>query len=499
MAHQPKYILALDQGTSSSRAIIFDHDMQIVSVAQEEFPQYYPSEAWVEHDANEIWESQLRVAEEVIRQCGLQPGDIAALGITNQRETTVLWNTDTGEPIYRAIVWQDRRTSAFCTKLKESAFGNKITDKTGLIVDAYFSGSKVRWILDKVPEARKWAAEGKLKFGTIDSWLIYKLTGGKSHFTDVTNASRTMLFNIETLAWDKEILEHLNIPASILPEVKKCTDAYGFASIGEHSISIAGVAGDQQAALFGQNCLEMGATKVTYGTGCFMMTHTGNKMVRSSNDLLTTIGWQLSGEEPVYAMEGSVFVGGAIIQWLRDGLNLIPDSPTSEDLAVSVPDSGGIVFVPALTGLGAPHWDQYARGLIIGLTRDTSKAHITRAALESIALQVNDLITAIEKDIGKPLPYIKADGGATNNQLLMQMQADISGKEIVLPRILESTALGAACLAGLTVHFWKDTAEIASKWQVDKWFKPANSDSYIGVKKRWEKAVERAKLWADMD
>ncbi|MCB0645726.1 MAG: glycerol kinase GlpK [Saprospiraceae bacterium] len=498
MAHQPKYILALDQGTSSSRAILFDHDLNIVGISQEEFKQYYPNEGWVEHDATEIWDTQLKVAKQVIKENNIQLSDIASIGITNQRETTILWNADTGEPLYRAIVWQDRRTSSFCSKLKESEFGPIIQEKTGLIVDAYFSASKVKWILDHVEGARELANEGKVKFGTVDSWLMYKLSNGKSHFTDVTNASRTMIFNIAELQWDKDILQHLDIPESILPEVKCSTDNFGFAEIDGQSISIGGVAGDQQAALFGQICREKGATKITYGTGCFMMTNTGEQIVRSSNQLLSTIGWQLKGEKPVYAMEGSVFVGGAIIQWLRDGLNLISDSSESEALAQKVEDSGGIVFVPALTGLGAPHWDQYARGLIIGLTRDTNKYHIARAALESIALQVNDLITAIEKDLGEELPYIKADGGAIKNKLLVQMQADISNKSIVLPRILESTALGAACLAGLSVNFWTDIEEISEKWQADQTIEAKNTDAYINVKKLWNKAIERSKLWADM-
>ena len=499
MAHNPKYILALDQGTSSSRAIIFDDALNIIALAQEEFTQYYPNEGWVEHDANEIWQTQISVVNQVIDKAGLSPGSIAAIGITNQRETTVLWDTETGEPLHRAIVWQDRRTASFCSKLKASPFGDIIREKTGLIVDAYFSGSKVKWIIDNVEGVKDLIDKGRVKFGTIDSWLIYKLTGGKSHFTDVTNASRTMLFNIKDMKWDSQILEHFDIPSSILPEVKACTDNFGFAQIGDHQIAISGVAGDQQAALFGQNCLEKGATKVTYGTGCFMMTNTGSEIVRSSNELLSTLAWQIKGEAPQYAIEGSVFVGGAIIQWLRDGLQLIADSSESEALANSVSDSGGIVFVPALTGLGAPHWDQYARGLIIGITRDTSKAHITRAALESIALQVNDVITAIEKDLGATLPYIKADGGAIKNSLLVQMQADISNKEILIPKILESTALGAACLAGLSINIWPSVADLTKNWQASTSIKPQNTESYNKVKMLWTKAVERAKLWADLD
>ena len=497
MAIQNKYILSIDQGTSSSRALLFDHDTNIVGVAQKEFKQYYPNEGWVEHNAMEIWDTQRQVIDDCISKSKIDIQEIAAIGITNQRETTIVWDTETGEPVHHAIVWQDRRTADECSKIKATSFADKIANKTGLIVDAYFSASKLKWLLDHVPGLREKANVGKVKFGTVDSWLIYKLTKGRCHYTDVTNASRTMLFNIHQLVWDQELLDYFDIPAQILPAVLPSNANYGFASIGDDEIPIYGVAGDQQSALFGQNCLGQGATKVTYGTGCFMMTNTGNQVVRSNNQLLSTIGWQLTGEPAVYAMEGSVFVGGAVISWLRDGLKIIDDSAASEMKATSVKDSNGVVFVPALTGLGAPHWDQYARGMIIGITRDTTDAHIIRAALESIALQVNDLITAMEQDLQVPIPSIKVDGGAIQNKLLLKMQAGISNKEIVVPKILESTALGAALLAGLFCNFWKDLDEITRLWQTEQSVFPVNIQEYDTLKIQWKKAVERSKNWID--
>ena len=471
-----QYILALDQGTTSSRAILFNHDGDIKGVAQKEFKQYFPKPGWVEHDANEIWESQAEVAREVLRKSGVAPQDVAAIGITNQRETTVVWDKETGEPVYKAIVWQDRRTSEFCDTLKEKNLAPMIQQKTGLVIDAYFSGTKLKWILDNVNGAREKAEQGKLAFGTIDSWLIWKLTGGQKHVTDVSNASRTLLFNINTLQWDDEMLELLQIPKSLLPQVRSSSEVYGQASaLFNYSIPIGGIAGDQQAALFGQMCTEPGMLKNTYGTGCFLMLNTGEKPVKSENNLLTTIAWKI-GDTVNYALEGSIFIGGAVVQWLRDGLGIIKESADVEKLADSVEDNGGVYLVPAFAGLGAPHWDQFARGTIVGITRGTTAAHIGRAALESIAFQTYDVVKAMEGDSGIKITELRVDGGATVNQKLMQFQSDILNTSLVRPKILETTALGAAYLAGLAVGFWENLDEVKKQWQVDNDFKAAMKD-----------------------
>lgn len=490
---EKKFILALDQGTTSSRAIVFDHNGQIKSVAQKEFTQYFPQPGWVEHNPNEIWSSQASVIAEAISAIDINGLDIAGIGITNQRETTIVWDVDTEEPIYNAIVWQDRRTSEFCDELKAQGLTDKIHEKTGLIIDAYFSGTKIKWILDNVPGARKRAEMGKLRFGNVDSWLVWRLTRGEVHVTDVTNASRTMLFNIHDLKWDEELMELLDIPMSMMPEVKSSSEVYGHTktTIFAHEVPISGIAGDQQAALFGQMCIEPGSIKNTYGTGCFVMLNTGNKPVMSKNNLLTTIAWKI-GNQIVYALEGSIYVGGSVVQWLRDGLGFITSSSEIEDLASTVPDSGGVYFVPALTGLAAPYWDQYARGTIIGITRGTTRAHIARAALDGIAFQTYDIAQAMAKDMNASLTELKVDGGASRNNLLMQSQADILGIKVVRPRITETTALGAAYLAGLAVGFWKNIDDIKNQWQVERCFEPiADSDTVEAAKAGWADAIGR--------
>ena len=488
-----KYILALDQGTTSSRAIVFDHDGKICSVAQKEFTQYFPKPGWVEHNPNEIWSSQASVIAESISAIDINGLDIAGIGITNQRETTIVWDVDTEEPIYNAIVWQDRRTADYCDKLKAEGLIDTIREKTGLIIDAYFSGTKIKWILDNVPGARQRAEQGKLRFGNVDSWLVWRLTRGEVHVTDVTNASRTMLFNINTLKWDADLLKLLDIPVSMLPEVKSSSEVYGHTktTIFAHEVPISGIAGDQQAALFGQMCIEPGAIKNTYGTGCFVMLNTGKKPVKSENNLLTTIAWKI-GDKINYALEGSIYVGGSVVQWLRDGLCCIKSSSEIEELAASVPDSGGVFFVPALTGLAAPYWDQHARGTIIGITRGTTTAHIARAALDGIAFQTYDIARAMAKDMGAPLTELKVDGGASRNNLLMQYQANLLGIKVVRPKITETTALGAAYLAGLAVSFWKDLDEIKQQWQVERTFDPVSDNEEIAAAKQgWADAVRR--------
>src|SRR6266536_5543384 len=449
-----KYILALDQGTTSSRAIIFDRAGSIKALAQREFPQFFPRPGWVEHDANDIWSTQAGVAAQALAQAGLTPGDIAAIGITNQRETTVVWDRKTGNPICHAIVWQDRRTAAMCDRLKARGLEKLIRKKTGLVLDAYFSGTKLQWILQHVPGAREKAKAGELAFGTVDSWLVWNLTGGRSHVTDVSTASRTMLFNIRKGEWDDELLDLLDVPRSVLPEVRSSSEVFGEASHFSSAIPIAGIAGDQQAALFGQVCNRPGMVKNTYGTGCFMLMNTGAKPIASKNNLLTTIAWQV-GKRTEYALEGSIFIAGAVVQWLRDGLGIIKSSSEVEALAAQVPDNGGVYLVPAFAGLGAPHWDPYARGVIAGITRGTRAAHIGRAALEGIAYQVMDVLKAMEADAGIRLKELRVDGGACANDLLMQFQSDLLGVPVVRPRVSETTAIGAAYLAGLAVGYWK--------------------------------------------
>lgn len=490
---EKKFILALDQGTTSSRAIVFDHNGQIKSVAQKEFTQYFPQPGWVEHNPNEIWSSQASVIAEAISAIDINGLDIAGIGITNQRETTIVWDIDTEEPIYNAIVWQDRRTAEYCDKLKAQGLTDKIHEKTGLIVDAYFSGTKIKWILDNVPGARKRAEMGKLRFGNVDAWLVWRLTRGEVHVTDVTNASRTMLFNIHDLKWDEDLLRLLDIPLSMMPEVKSSSEIYGHTktTIFAHEVPISGIAGDQQAALFGQMCIEPGAIKNTYGTGCFVMLNTGRKPVMSKNNLLTTIAWKI-GDRVDYALEGSIYVGGSVVQWLRDGLGFITSSSEIEDLASTVPDSGGVYFVPALTGLAAPYWDQYARGTIVGITRGTTRAHIARAALDGIAFQTYDIAQAMAKDMEAPLTELKVDGGASRNNLLMQYQSNLLGIKVVRPKITETTALGAAYLAGLAVGFWKDIDEIKNQWQVERSFEPlADSEEITAAKAGWADAIGR--------
>jgi glycerol kinase len=494
-----KYILALDQGTTSSRAIVFNHQGEILGVAQKEFTQIFPQPGWVEHDANEIWATQLGVASEVLAKLNLDIQQVAAIGITNQRETTVVWDKTTGEPIYNAIVWQDRRTAAACDALREQGYTETIQNKTGLILDAYFSATKIAWILDNVAGARAKAEAGQLAFGTIDTWLIWKFTQGQSHSTDVSNASRTMLYDIHNLAWDNDLCKIFNIPVSVLPEVKSSSEIFGYtkSSLIGGEIPIAGVAGDQQAALFGQMCTEAGMVKNTYGTGCFMVLNTGHQVVKSNNNLLSTIAWKV-GDEVNYALEGSIFVGGAVIQWLRDGLGILKSASESEALAGSVEDNGGIYFVPALTGLGAPHWDQYARGTIVGITRGTTAAHFARAALESIALQTADVLDAMQADTQLKIKELRVDGGAVANNLLMQFQADVLGCQVIRPKVLETTALGAAYLAGLAVGYWKNLAEIKQQWQKDADFSPQTpSEKIKRLKNDWKKAVSRAKNWIE--
>ena len=488
-----KYILALDQGTTSSRAIVFDHEGQIRSVAQKEFPQYFPQPGWVEHNPNEIWGSEASVIAEAISTIDITGLDIAAIGITNQRETTIVWDIDTDEPIYNAIVWQDRRTAEFCDQLKADGLTETIRQKTGLIIDAYFSGTKIKWILDHVPGARKRAEEGKLRFGTVDSWLVWRLTRGETHVTDVTNASRTMLFNIHELKWDEELLKLFNIPLSMMPEVKSNSQIYGHTktTIFAHKVPIAGIAGDQQAALFGQMCLDPGSIKNTYGTGCFVMLNTGEKPIVSKNNLLTTIAWQI-GNKVNYALEGSIYVGGSVVQWLRDGLGIINHSSDVESLAQSVSDSGGVYFVPALTGLAAPYWDPYARGTIVGITRGTTAAHIARAALDGIAFQTYDIAQAMAKDMNDRLTELKVDGGASRNNLLMQFQADLLGIDVVRPKITETTAIGAAYLAGLGVGYWDSVDELRRQWKVERTFTPnLDSETVRTAREGWADAISR--------
>ena len=492
------YILAFDQGTTSSRSMIFDRGGTALSTGQQEFKQIYPQSGWVEHDPEEIWVSQTATASEALRNAGLTARDIAAVGITNQRETTILWDRRTGQPVYNAIVWQDRRTSAFCNEIRES-YGQLIREKTGLEVDAYFSASKVRWILDNVEGAREKAEAGEMAFGTVDCWLIWKLTNGNLHITDVSNASRTMLFNINTLKWDDELLEVFNIPKAIMPGVHSSSEVYGAVETpGElKGIRIAGIAGDQQAALFGQLCFDVGSTKNTYGTGCFMLQNIGDKPIESKNRLLTTIGWQI-GKKVEYALEGSVFIGGAVVQWLRDSLEIIDSSADVEALAASVADNGGVYFVPAFAGLGTPNWNQEARGLIVGLTRGTGKAHIARAALESIAFQTADLLEAMQADSGAKLIELRVDGGATANNLLMQIQADILQIPVVRSKTAETTALGAAYFAGLAVGFWKSKENLAAHWQEDRSFEPQISMAdAAALQSRWQEAVRRSFNWAE--
>jgi glycerol kinase len=491
------YILALDQGTTSSRAIIFDRDGGIRGIAQKEFTQIFPNTGWVEHDPQEIWASQIGVAVEALGRAGLGSGDIAAIGITNQRETTIVWDRETGDPVHNAIVWQDRRTADFCERLKADGAGPSIQEKSGLLIDAYFSASKIRWILDNVPGARAKAAAGKLAFGTVDTWLIWKLTNGTHHVTDVSNASRTMLFNIHTLQWDEELLRSFGVPANMLPEVRSSSEMYGHVSIslGIERAPIAGVAGDQQAALFGQMCLEPGMSKNTYGTGCFLLQNIGTAPTMSRNQLVTTVARQL-GSRASYALEGSVFIGGAVVQWIRDGLNLVKTAADIEPLAASVPDNGGVYLVPAFAGLGAPHWDPYARGTIVGITRGTTAAHIARAALESIAYQVTDLLECMRADTGIALKELRVDGGAATNNTLMQFQADVLGVPVVRPAVTETTALGAAYLAGLAVGFWPSVDAITGQWRVDRRFEPSmRPGQAAALRGRWSAALARAKGW----
>ncbi|MBQ9399862.1 MAG: glycerol kinase GlpK [Bacteroidales bacterium] len=486
-----KYILALDQGTSSSRAIVFDHDGNICSTAQMEFTQYFPQPGWVEHNPMEIWSSEAGVIAEAISKIGINGHDIAAIGITNQRETTIVWDAETGIPVHNAIVWQDRRTSEFCDSLKERGLVDKIREKTGLIIDAYFSGTKIKWILDNVPGAREKAEAGKLRFGTVDSWLVWNLTRGDVHVTDVSNASRTMLFNIHTLQWDSELLDLFGIPASMMPSVRSSSEVYGHTktTIFAHEVPIAGIAGDQQAALFGQMCTVPGSVKNTYGTGCFLLMNTGSKPILSKNNLLTTVAWKI-GDEVNYALEGSIFVGGSVVQWLRDGLGIIRSSSEIEALAETVPDNGGVYFVPALTGMGAPYWDQYAHGLLCGITRGTTAAHIARAALEGIAFQTMDIVGAMERDAGMRLAELKVDGGASRNNLMMQFQADILGAAVIRPQVTETTAMGACYLAGLAVGYWSDLEEIRSQWKAERTFLPSGQD-VSALKAGWADAIER--------
>lgn len=493
-----KFILSLDQGTTSSRAIIFNHNGEIVAIAQKEFTQIYPQAGWVEHDPMEIWTTQLSVVAEVIVKAGLAARDIDSIGITNQRETTVVWDKETGIPVYNAIVWQDRRTSSYCDEIKAKGLGMKIQEKTGLIIDSYFSATKAKWILDNVKGAREKAEAGKLAFGTIDSWLIWKLTAGKNHVTDVTNASRTMIYNINTLEWDSELLELFDIPKQMLPEVKSSSEVYGetAGNIIAAKIPIAGIAGDQQSALFGQMCTEVGMVKNTYGTGCFMLMNIGPKPKISSNNLLTTIAWKIK-DEVHYALEGSIFIGGAVVQWLRDEMGLISKSADVETLAKKVPDTQGVYIVPAFAGLGAPHWDQQARGTITGLTRGTNKSHIARAALESIAYQTMDVLKAMEADAGVSIAELRVDGGATANNLLMQFQADLLKSKVIRPEVTEVTAIGAAYLAGLATGFWDSIDQIRSQWKINNTFSAAEGIDNTERIKGWNRAVKAARVCAE--
>lgn len=491
-----KYILSLDAGTTSSRAIVFNCKGEICSLAQKEFTQIFPQSGWVEHDPHEIWSSQAAVTAEAITKIGINGKNIAAIGITNQRETTIVWDRVTGEPIYNAIVWQDRRTAEYCDSLKSEGKVEYIQQKTGLIIDAYFSATKVRWILNNVKGARERAERGELAFGTVDTWLVWQLTRGEKHITDVSNASRTMLYNIYSLEWDKELLALFDIPLSMMPEVCSSSEIYGHTktTIFASKVPIAGIAGDQQAALFGQMCVEPGMTKNTYGTGCFILMNTGDKPVRSDNNLITTIGWKI-GDKTTYALEGSIFVAGAIVQWLRDGLGIIKSSEEIEKLAASVADNGDVYFVPALTGLGAPHWDQYARGTIVGISRGTTAGHIARAALEGIAYQSMDVINAMTLDAGVGLKELRVDGGAANNNLLMQFQADLLGQNVIRSQTTETTALGAGYLAGLAVGFWESIEELQKHWQVKTQFEPHRTLEIETMRDKWADVVERSKSW----
>lgn len=490
---EQKYILALDQGTSSSRAIVFDHEGRICATAQKEFPQHFPKPGWVEHDPKDIWSSEASVIAEAITSMGINGLNIAGIGITNQRETTIVWDAETGEPVYNAIVWQDRRTSEYCDSLKEQNLTGFIREKTGLIIDAYFSATKIRWILENVPGARARAEAGKLRFGTVDTWLLWNLTRGECHMTDVSNASRTMLFNIHTLNWDEDLMKLFGIPMSMLPEVHSSSEIYGYTktTIFAHKVPVAGIAGDQQAALFGQMCTTPGSVKNTYGTGCFLLMNSGTKPITSSHNLLTTIAWKI-GDTVNYALEGSIFVGGSVVQWLRDGLGIIKSSSEIESLAMTVPDNGGVYFVPALTGLGAPYWDQYAKGTICGLTRGTTAAHIARAALEGIAFETMDIVNAMEHDAGIKLAELKVDGGASRNNLMMQFQADILGTKVIRPKVTETTAMGACYLAGLATGYWDSLNDIKRQWNADKVFEPlAPAEKVLKLKEGWANAIGR--------
>ena len=492
-----KYILALDQGTTSSRAIIFDHSGNSISIAQKEFTQHFPKPGWVEHNPSEIWSSQSAVATEAIVKAGITPADVAAIGITNQRETTIVWERKTGKPVYNAIVWQDRRTAKYCDNLKEK-YAAIIQKKTGLMIDAYFSASKIKWILDNVAGAKEKAARGELAFGTVDSWLLWNLTAGSVHITDVTNASRTMLFNIETLEWDEELLQLFEIPKAILPEVKSSSERYGLTAgkILASQIPISGIAGDQQAALFGQMCIHPGMVKNTYGTGCFMLMNIGDKPTFSQNNLVTTVAWKVNNQVK-YALEGSIFIGGAVVQWLRDGLKIIGTSNEVENLAQQVGDNGGVFMVPAFAGLGAPHWNQHAKGTIVGITRGTSSAHFARAALESVALQTMEVLKAMEADSGSEIQELRVDGGASVDDLLMQIQADILKTKVVRPSVTETTAMGAAYLAGLAEGYWSGIDEIEQQWKIDRMFKPSDKN-VDGIIEGWHKAIKAAKYWAEL-
>ncbi len=492
-----QYILTLDQGTTSSRAILFDRAGQIKGIAQQEFPQIFPKPGWVEHDPAQIWRTQLTVAKDVLKNSGCSPSDLAAIGITNQRETTIVWDRASGEPVYNAIVWQDRRTADVCDDLRRTGKTQLFKDKTGLVLDPYFSGTKVQWILKHVAGGREKAEAGQLAFGTVDTWLIWNLTGGRVHLTDVSNASRTLLFNIHTGEWDSELLEILEIPRDVLPQVRASSEIY-CETMADHlgaSVPVAGIAGDQQAALFGQVCTKPGMVKNTYGTGCFMVMYSGERAIASENNLLTTVAWK-TGKQLRYALEGSIFIAGAVVQWLRDGLKLIESASEVEVLAGQVEDNGGVYFVPAFTGLGAPYWDPYARGTIAGITRGTSGAHFARAALESIAHQTVDVLQAMQADSGIEITELRADGGATANSLLMQIQADLLGVPVVCPRVTETTALGAAYLAGLAVGYWKDEDEVAAQWQAARRFEPRMKRAQVEQHRAgWQRAVERAQNW----
>jgi glycerol kinase len=493
------YILALDQGTTSSRAIVFDHQGQIKSVAQKEFTQIFPQSGWVEHDPNEIWSTQASVAAEATVKMGINGTNLKAIGITNQRETTIVWNRISGEPVYNAIVWQDRRTAAFCDKLKQDGYTDLIRSKTGLVIDAYFSASKIRWILDNVEGAREKASKGELAFGTVDSWLVWKFTRGRVHITDVTNAGRTMLFNIRTQQWDDELISIFDIPKSMLPEVKQSSEIYGetATTIFASKVPIAGIAGDQHAALFGQMCIDKAMVKNTYGTGCFMLMNIGDEFIESKNNLLTTIAWKINGKIQ-YAFEGSIFIGGAVVQWLRDGLGIIRTSADVEKLALAVDDTQGVYFVPAFAGLGAPYWKPDVRGTIVGLSRGTTASHIARAALESIAYQTMDVLKAMEADSGMEIKELRVDGGATSNNLLMQFQSNVLNCKVIRPNVVETTALGAAYLAGLAVGYWESVEEIQQLWKSEKEFTPAGDKPEIKkAVQGWRKAIHAAQSWTD--